>query len=81
MVTQRQQVMVDRLYELERMVVQLNGRIGELQRELKQTAALPERRMGGSYLRNLFGGFRTGHEARTPIRENRRVQRHEHCLF
>ncbi|MBX3235183.1 MAG: hypothetical protein KF814_03445 [Nitrospiraceae bacterium] len=78
--THNQQYMVERLSELERVVEQLTGRIGELQRELRQSAAFPERRQGGSCLRTLFGAVRSAGTSRPPIRENRRVQRHEHCL-
>ncbi len=79
--TQNQQFMVERLSELERMVVQLTGRIGELQRELRQSTMFPERRQSGSCLRTLFGGGRSAAVSRPPIRENRRIERHEHCLF
>ena len=37
MMTHQQLAMVERVDELERMIVRLNGRIGELQRELKST--------------------------------------------
>jgi hypothetical protein len=79
--TQSQQIMVERLSDLERTVAQLTGRIGELQREMQQ-ASVPQRRgHGGSCLRALFRGMGFGGKSRRPIRENRRVQHHEHCLF
>ncbi len=78
MMTLQQQAMVERVDELERMVVRLNGRIGELQRELKQTKGMPP---GGSLLRTFLGGIKPVIATRSPIRENRRVQRHDLCLF
>lgn len=78
MMTHQQQAMVERVDELERMVVRLNGRIGELQRELKQTKGMPP---GGSRLRTFLGGIKPVSATRSPIRENRRVQRHDLCLF
>ena len=79
--TQSQQSMVERLSDLERTVAQLTGRIGELRREIQQTSVLQGRRQGGSCLRTLFRGMGFAGELRRPIRENRRVQHHEHCLF
>ena len=38
---ERQQAMIERVDELERMVVRLNGRIGQLQRELKHKQVAP----------------------------------------
>jgi hypothetical protein len=78
MMTHQQQAMVERVDELERMVVRLNGRIGELQRELKQTKGMP---LSGSRLRTFLGGIKPVIATRSPIRENRRVQRHDLCLF
>ncbi|WHZ22172.1 MAG: hypothetical protein OJF47_001284 [Nitrospira sp.] len=77
-----QQAMVDRVKELERMVAQLNGQIGVLRRELMHTKqGLLQAWSGGSCLRTLFGGIKPVTPNRTPVRENRRVERHEHCLF
>ncbi|MCC2642410.1 MAG: hypothetical protein K0S45_2823 [Nitrospira sp.] len=82
MMTHQQQAMVERVDQLERMVVRLNGRIGELQRELNQTKALPPvGGAGGSRLWTFLGGMKAVIATRSPIRENRRVQRHDLCLF
>lgn len=82
MMNSQQQMMVERVDELERMIVRLNGRIGELQRELKQTKGTPSQGWGGgSRLRAIWGGSKPVVSATHPIRENRRVERHEHCLF
>ncbi len=79
--THQQQAVVERVDELERMVVRLNGRIGELQRELKQTKAAPFIAWGSSFrLRRLFASSKQGNSI-TSIRENRRVQHHDLCLF
>ena len=78
--TQQQQMMIERVDELERMIVRLNGRIGELQREVKLTKGMTSQGWsGGSRLRSLLGGIKPA--AAHPIRENRRVQRHDLCLF
>ncbi len=80
--TLQQQAMVERVDDLERMVVRLNGRIGDLQRALKQAKGAPlAGRSGSSRLRILLGGMKPGIATNSPIRENRRVQRHELCLF
>lgn len=77
---QRQQAVIERVDELERMIVRLNGRIGELQRELKHRKAAPFLLAWGSgfRLRTLFGGAKQGNTL-TSIRENRRVQHHDLC--
>lgn len=76
------QSMVERVDELERMVVRLNGRIGELQRELKQTKGMAINGWhGGSRLWTLLGGIKPAVPTGRPIRENRRIQRHDLCLF
>ena len=77
----QQQAVVERVDELERMIVRLNGRIGELQRELKQKAAPSPAWRKGLRLRTLLGGIKPPSATVHPIRENRRVQRHELCLF
>ncbi len=80
--TLQQQAMVERVDELERMVVRLNGRIGELHRELKHSKCVPLREWSGSSrLRNFIDGMKPIITTANPIRENRRVQRHELCLF
>jgi hypothetical protein len=79
--TQHPQIMSERLNQLERTVARLTGRIGELQKELQQTSQLRARRPTGSCLQTLFRGIGLAGETRRPIRENRRVQHHEHCLF
>jgi hypothetical protein len=80
--THQQQAMVERVDELERMIVRLNGRIGELQRELKHTKGLSGLGSGtGSRLRKFLGGVKHVIAAPSPIRENRRVQHHDLCLF
>ena len=82
MMTQQQQMVVERVDELERMIVRLNGRIGELQRELKLTKGLTSQGWsGGSRLRTLLGGIKPALASAHPVRENRRVQRHDLCLF
>ncbi|MDL1890235.1 hypothetical protein FBQ96_11750 [Nitrospirales bacterium NOB] len=76
------ETMFDRVQELERMVAQLNGQIGALQRELSRAKQAPLHAWSGtSRLRTLFGGLKPVAPARTPVRENRRIERHEHCLF
>lgn len=78
----QQQMMVERVDELERMIVRLNGRIGELQRELKLTKGMTVQGFGaGSRLRAIWGGSKSTGSTAHPVRENRRVERHEHCLF
>lgn len=78
----QQQAMVERVDELERMIVRLNGRIGELQRELKHTKGVPLLGWArGSRLRTFLGGVKPVIATASPIRENRRVQRHDFCLF
>lgn len=80
--THQQQAMVERVDELERMIVRLNGRIGELQRELKHTKGVSFiGGASGSRLRTFLGGIKPVIVSPTPIRENRRVQRHDLCLF
>lgn len=80
--THQQQAMVERVDELERMILRLNGRIGELQRELKHTKDGSFIGLAnGSRLRTFLGGIKTGILNPTPIRENRRIQRHDLCLF
>lgn len=80
--TYQQQTMVERVDELERMIVRLNGRIGELQRELKQRKGMVLNGWsGGSRLRTLWGGMKPMVATPSPIRENRRVERHDLCLF
>ena len=82
MMTQQQHMMVERVNELERMIVRLNGRIGELQRELKQTKGMTlQGWSGGSKLRTLLGGIKPALASAHPIRENRRIERHDLCLF
>ncbi len=80
--THQQQAMVERVDELERMIVRLNGRIGELQRELKHTKGITFHGWsGGSRLRTLLSGMKPVAPTSHPIRENRRVERHDLCLF
>jgi hypothetical protein len=77
---ERQQAMSERVDELERMVVRLNGRIGELQRELKHKQVAPFLTWASGFrLRRLFGSPKQGHTV-TSIRENRRVQHHDLCF-
>ncbi len=78
----QQQMMVERVDELERMIVRLNGRIGELQRELNLTKGMTGQGWASaSRLRAIWGGSKPVVPAAHPVRENRRVERHEHCLF
>ena len=78
----QQQAMVERVDELERMIARLNGRIGELQREIKHTKGGPvPGRASGSRLRSFLEGVKQVIVTPSPIRENRRVQRHDLCLF
>ncbi|HMV57459.1 MAG: hypothetical protein KF854_11730 [Nitrospira sp.] len=79
--TQQQHIMVERVDELERMIVRLNGRIGELQRELQLTKGLTQGWSGSSRLRTLLSGMKSHTTTTQPVRENRRVQRHDVCLF
>ena len=81
MMTQQQHMMVERVDELERMIVRLNGRIGELQRELNLTKEMTQGWSGGSRLRTLLNGMRPTTTTTQPVRENRRDQRHDVCLF
>ncbi len=81
MMTQQQHLMVERVDELERMIVRLNGRIGELQRELQLTKGMSLGVTGSSRLRAFFGGMKPTTTTTQPIRENRRVQRHDVCLY
>jgi len=81
MMTQQQHLMVERVDELERMIVRLNGRIGELQRELQLSKGMSQGWTGSSRLRTFFGGMKPATTATQPIRENRRVQRHDVCLY
>lgn len=82
MMLHQQQAMVERVDELERMIVRLNGRIGELQRELKQRNGMVLNGWsGGSRLRTFWEGMKPVVAPASPIRENRRVQRHDLCLF
>jgi len=81
MMTQQQHLMVERVDELERMIVRLNGRIGELQRELQLTKGMSQGVTGSSRLRAFFGGMKPTMTTTQPIRENRRVQRHDLCLY
>lgn len=81
MMTQQQYLMIERVDELERMIVRLNGRIGELQRELQITKGMTHGWSGGSRLRALLSGIKPITTATHPVRENRRVQRHDVCLF
>lgn len=77
----QQHMMVERVDELERMIVRLNARIGELQRELQLTKGLTHGWSGGSRLRTLLSGMKPTMTSTHPVRENRRVQRHDVCLF
>ena len=81
MMPQQQHMMVERVDELERMIVRLNGRIGELQRELNLTKGMTQGWSGSSRLRTLLSGIKPHTTTAQPIRENRRVQRHDVCLF
>ena len=79
--TQQHHMMVERVDELERMIVRLNGRIGELQRELQLTKGMTQGWSGGARLRTLLSGMKPTMTTTHPVRENRRVQRHDVCLF
>jgi hypothetical protein len=82
MMADQQRALVERVNELERMIVRLNGRIGELQRELKHRKGAPVIGWaGGSRLRNFLGGVKHVIATPSPIRENRRIQHHDLCLF
>ena len=82
MKSHQQQAVVERVDELERMIVRLNGRIGELQRELQHTKAVSLFGWArGSRLRSFLGGVKPVLATPSPIRENRRIQRHDFCLF
>lgn len=80
--THQQLAMVERVDELERMIVRLNGRIGELQRELKYTKGMTSQSCSGaSRLRTLLSGMKPVVTTSHPIRENRRIERHDLYLF
>lgn len=82
MMTHQQLAMVERVDELERMIVRLNGRIGELQRELKSTKGMTTQSWSSaSRLRTLLGGMKPVVTTSHPIRENRRIERHDLYLF
>ena len=81
MVIQQEHMMAERVDELERMIVRLNGRIGELQRELQLTKGKTQGWSGASRLRTFLSGIRLTTTTTQPFRENRRVQRHDVCLF
>ncbi|MGC3975613.1 MAG: hypothetical protein QM771_14705 [Nitrospira sp.] len=81
MMTQQQHIMVERVDELERMIIRLSGRIGELQRELQLAKGLAQGWSGNSRLRTLLSGMKPRTTTTQPVRENRRVQRHDVCLF
>ena len=81
MMTQQQHMMIERVDELERMIVRLNGRIGELQRELHLTKGLTQGWSGVFRLRTLLSGMKATTTTTQLVRANRRVQRHDVCLF
>lgn len=81
MMTQQQHLMVERVDELERMIIRLNGRIGELQRELQLTKGLTPGWSGSFRLRSFLNGMKPTTATTQPVRENRRVERHDVCLF
>ena len=68
MMSHQQQAMVERVDELERMIVRLKGMTFQGW-------------SGGSRLRTLLGGMKPVLSASHPIRENRRIERHDLCLF
>ena len=82
MMSHQQQAMVESEDEWERRSDRRNGRIGELQRERKHTKGMTfQGWCRGSRLRTLLGGMKPVLSASHPIRENRRIERHDLCLF
>jgi hypothetical protein len=76
--TTTRQIMMEQLFDLEKTIVQLKLRVGQLQKSLQQgSAASPDcPTKKRSSVRNLFGGWRPAGMSVAMIRENRRVERH-----
>lgn len=81
--TKRRIIMMEQLFDLEKTIVQLKLRVGQLQKSLQQeptvSADRPTRKR--SSLRSLFGGWKSTGMSAAMIRENRRVERHAASLF
>ena len=80
--TTDRRMMLERLYDLEKTIVQLNQRVGQLQRKVDHGRIWQkDEPRKGSCLRSLFGVWRQAGTAVAAIRENRRVERHATSLF
>jgi len=81
--TTKRQIMMEQLFDLERTIVQLKLRVGQLQKNLQQEPTVCADRLTTqrSSLRSLFGGWKSTGMSGAMIRENRRVERHAASLF
>ncbi|MET0516879.1 MAG: hypothetical protein ABW047_16310 [Nitrospiraceae bacterium] len=81
--TTTRQIMMEQLFDLEKTIAQLNVRVGQLQKSLRQGPSVSADRptMTRSSLRRLFGGWKSTGMSSAMVRENRRVERHATALF
>jgi hypothetical protein len=83
METTKRQIMMEQLFDLEKTIVQLKLRVGQLQKNLQQepTVSADPPTTKRSSLRSLLGGWKSTRMSAAMIRENRRVERHAASLF
>lgn len=81
--TTKPQIMMEQLFDLEKTIVQLTLRVGQLQKSLQQELTVSADRPTKirSSLRSLFGSWKLAGRSTAMIKENRRVERHAASLF
>lgn len=81
--TIKRQILMEQLFDMEKTIMQLKLRVGQLQKSLQQESAASVDRptTKRSSLRGLFGSWKPTGMSAAMIRENRRVERHAASLF